>query len=270
MAATSSIMSSGVVFSGGVLGTIPLLLKLKETSLPNLSDMVGNDIRTNNEALIVNVSLSREKDLSKGIAIGSIIDLDENSHLEPVKYGAGSGFWRMVMMPMVSERNFLLRILKLFLIPLSSPIKWFKTIFVDDFAKRTSVLLFMQNLDSTLRLQKGLFGIGTRISKGNPPSAFIPEAHEIANKHAALTNSKSVVMLTETLTGIPSTAHILGGAVMGKDALSGVIDKDNQVFGYKNMFVIDGSMISANPGVNPSLSITAIAERAMSKVKSKI
>jgi len=269
VAASSSIMSSGVVFSAGVLGTIPLLLKVKETTLPNLSDMVGDDIRTNNEALIVNVSLEKDKDLSKGIAIGSIIDLDENSHLEPVKYGAGSGFWRMVMMPMVSERNFFLRILKLLIIPFTAPIQWLKTIFVDDFAKRTSVLLFMQNLDSTLRLKKGFFGVGTRIAKGKAPSAFIPEAHDIANKHAKLTNSKSVVMLTETLTGIPSTAHILGGAVMGKDNTQGVIDKDNKVFGYENMYVIDGSMISANPGVNPSLSITAIAERAMSKVKDK-
>ncbi len=269
IAASSSIMSSGVIFSGGVLGTIPLLLKLKETSLPKLSDMVGDDIRTNNEALIVNVSLEKDKDLSKGIAIGSIIDLDENSHLEPVKYGAGSGFWRMVMMPMVSERNFFLRIIKLLIIPFTAPIQWLKTIFVDDFAKRTSVLLFMQNLDSTLRLKKGFFGIGTRVAKGKAPSAFIPEAHDIANKHAKLTNSKSVVMLTETLTGIPSTAHILGGAVMGKDSTQGVIDKDNKVFGYENMYVIDGSMISANPGVNPSLSITAIAERAMSKVKDK-
>ncbi len=264
---SSSIESKGVVFSGGVLGTIPLLLKLKKTTLPLLSNMVGNDIRTNNEALIVNVSLNKDKDLSKGIAIGSIIDLDENSHLEPVKYGAGSGFWRMVMMPMVSERNFFLRIIKLLIIPFTAPIQWLKTIFVDDFAKRTSVLLFMQNLDSTLRLKKGFWGVATRITKGKPPSAFIPEAHDIAKKHAKLTNSKSVVMFTETLTGIPSTAHILGGAVMGKDATEGVIDKNNKVFGYTNMYVVDGSMISANPGVNPSLSITAIAERAMSKLK---
>jgi len=268
-AASNTISSKGVIFSGGVLGTIPLLLKLKETFLPNLSDMVGNDIRTNNEALIVNVSLDKDKDLSKGIAIGSIIDLGENSHLEPVKYGAGSGFWRLVMMPMVSERNFFLRIVKLILTPLTAPIQWLKAIFVDNFAKRTSVLLFMQNLDSTLRLKKGFFGVGTRVAKGKAPSAFIPEAHDIAHKHAKLTNSKSVVMLTETLTGIPSTAHILGGAVMGKDSTQGVIDKDNKVFGYENMYVIDGSMISANPGVNPSLSISAIAERAMSKIKHK-
>lgn len=266
---SKSINTDGVVFAGGVLGTVPLLLKLKDTTLPNLSTKVGDDIRTNNEALILNVTLDKEKDLSKGIAIGSIIDLDENSHLEPVKYGEGSGFWRLMMMPMVSEKNFLVRIIKLILIPLSDPIKWFKVMFVNDFAKRSSVLLFMQNLDSTLRFKKGLFGMGTHLSKGKAPSAFIPEAHDIAKKHAKATNSKSVVMWTETVTGIPSTAHILGGAVMGKDAQTGVIDKDNKVFGYSNMYVCDGSMISANPGVNPSLSITAISERAMSKIDPK-
>lgn len=261
--------TNGVVFSGGVLGTIPLLLKLKDTSLPHLSSKVGDDVRTNNEALILNVTLDKEKDLSKGIAIGSIIDLDKNSHLEPVKYGAGSGFWRLMMMPMVSEKNFFLRIIKLIIIPFTDPIKWFKVMFVNDFAKRSSVLLFMQNLDSTLRFKNGLFGMGTKLSKGKAPSAFIPEAHAIAKKHAKETNSKSVVMWTETVTGIPSTAHILGGAVMGKDTNTGVIDKDNKIFGYNNMFVCDGSMISANPGVNPSLSITAITERAMSKIVKK-
>ncbi len=264
---TKKVSSKGIVFSGGVLGTIPLLLKLKDTTLPNLSTKVGDEVRTNNEALILNVTLDKEKDLSKGIAIGSIIDLDENSHLEPVKYGEGSGFWRLMMMPMVSEKNFFLRIIKLLVTPFTAPIKWLKVMFVNDFAKRSSVLLFMQNLDSTLRFKKGWFGMGTHLSSGKAPSAFIPEAHEIAKKHAKETNSKSVVMWTETLTGIPSTAHILGGAVMGKDVETGVIDKDNKVFGYTNMYVIDGSMISANPGVNPSLSITAIAERAMSKIE---
>ena len=78
-----------------------------------------------------------------------------------------------------------------------------------------------------------------------------------------------MVLATETISGIPSTAHILGGAVMGEDISKGVIDKDNKVFGYENMYVCDGSMISANPGVNPSLSITAITERAMSKILKK-
>jgi len=266
---SKSVTAKGIVFSAGVLGTVPLLLKLKKTSLPSLSHKVGDDIRTNNEALIINVTLDKSKDLSKGIAIGSIIDLDKNSHIEPVKYGEGSGLWRLLAMPMVSEKNFFLRILKLLFIPLTAPITWLKVFFVKNFAKRSSILLFMQTIDSTLKFKAGWFGLKSSLSSGSAPLAFIAEAHDIAKKHAKLTNSKSMVALTETITGTPTTAHILGGAVMGSNANSGVINKDNQVFGYKNMYVIDGSMISANPGVNPSLSITAIAERAMNKVAVK-
>ena len=127
----------------------------------------------------------------------------------------------------------------------------------------------MQHIDSTLKLRKKLFGIGSKIEKGKNPTAFIPEAHSFAHKYAGIINGKPTVMFTETITGIPSTAHILGGAVMGKNKDEGVIDKNNKVFGYENMYVCDGSMISANPGVNPSLSITAISERAMSLIPEK-
>ncbi len=263
------VKAKGVIFSGGVLGTVPLLLKLKDKSLPNLSPTIGENVLTNNEALILNVSLDKERDMSDGIAIGSIIDLDENSHIEPVRYGNGSGFWRVMSLPMVSEKNGLRRILKLLFLPLTDPIKWLKVLFVRDFGKKTSVILFMQHLDSTLRLTKSLFGLKTSVNKGKAPSAFIPEAHDIAKKYNKIINGKPVVMLFETLMGTPSTAHILGGAVMAKDKNSGVVDSENKVFGYQKMYICDGSMISANPGVNPSLSITAISERAMSKIPDK-
>lgn len=266
---SKTVKSKGVVLSGGVLGTVRLLMKLKKKSLPKLSDRLGEFVRTNNEALIFNVTLDPKTDYSKGVAIGSIIDVDENSHLEPVRYGKGSGFWRILMWPMVTEKNFFLRILKLLALPFTAPIKWFKIYTVKDFAKKSSILLFMQDLDSTITFKKKWFRIGTKVTKGKNPSAFIPEAHELAKKHAALTNAKSVVVASETLSGIPSTAHILGGCVMGKNKNEGVIDENNNVFGYPNMLVCDGSMISANPGVNPSLSITAITERAMSKVELK-
>ncbi len=109
----------------------------------------------------------------------------------------------------------------------------------------------------------------TNMDSGPAPTAFNPKAQELAHEVEKIVNGKAMVMITETLFGIPTTAHILGGACMGKDAASGVIDKDNNVFNYKNMMVCDGSMMSANPGVNPSLSITAISERAMSKMPLK-
>ncbi|MEA2043355.1 MAG: FAD-dependent oxidoreductase [Bacteroidota bacterium] len=264
-----SVKAKHIIFSGGVLGTVPLLLKLKKTSLPNLSDKVGHYVLTNNEALIMNVSLDKNRDMSDGIAIGSIIDLDKNSHIEPVRYGNGSGFWRMLSLPMVSEKVWWKRMLKLIILPFTDPINWLKVFFTRDFGKQTSVILFMQHLDSTLRFTKSALGLKTEVVKGEAPSAFIPEAHEIAKKYTKIINGKPVVMSLETIMGTPSTAHILGGASMGENKETAVIDKHNKVFGYKNMHICDGSMISANPGVNPALSITAITEHAMNKIQKK-
>ena len=128
----------------------------------------------------------------------------------------------------------------------------------------------MQTLDSTLKFSLNSLGLMvSSVSTGKKPSALIPRAYELARRFETMIKGRAGVFFLEPLAGIPSTAHILGGAVMGADAQQGVIDKDNHVFGYKDMLVCDGSMISANPGVNPSLSITAISERAMSKVPEK-
>ena len=139
-----------------------------------------------------------------------------------------------------------------------------------DWAKSTATLLFMQTLDSKLKFKKNTLGfLSSRIVEGKKPRTYIPRAAELVKKYSKILNGKATVFALEPLAGIPSTAHILGGAVMGKNINEGVIDKNNLVFGYDNLLIIDGSMISANPGVNPSLTITAIAERAMSKIKKK-
>ena len=258
-----------IIFSGGVLGTVDLLLKLKERSLPNLSNQLGRQIRTNSESLIGVTSFDKDKNFSTGIAIGSILHTDENSHLEPVRYPAGSGFWRTMMAPMTSGKNFFLRLYRLVKDYVLHPIQNLKVFFVDDQAKRTTVLLFMQTINSTLRFKKGWFGMSSGNDQGEPPTSDIPEARDLANRYAGIVNGKPMVLASESLLNIPTTAHILGGCHMGADASEGVIDKNNFVFGYKNMMVCDGSMISANPGVNPSLTITAITERAMSKIPVK-
>ena len=258
----------GVIFSGGVLGTVKLLLKLKKTSLPNLSKKVGSMVRTNSEALMPVTALDKETDYSEGVAIGSILHIGEHSHLEPVRYSKGSGFWRLIMLPRVEGKSFITRFYRIIADFIKHPINNIKTTFVDDWAKRTQVLLFMQTIDSTLRFSEGPFGIGmkTGMEDGKSPTPFIPEAQTLAEKYAEIMNGKAMMPNYEALFGIPSTAHILGGICMGKDKNEGVIDKNNQVFGYKNMYVCDGSMISANPGVNPSLTITALTERAMSLI----
>lgn len=265
------ITTKGIIFSGGVMGTVPLLLKLKEKSLPNLSNMVGCNVRTNNESLLVVTSTEKKpKDYSKGLAIGSILHTDENSHLEPVRYGEGSSFFRMLTIPTIHNKFVLFRLLGILVLFLKNPFKLFKTIFAKSYAKRTTVLLFMQTLDSTLRIKLGkLTKMKTVTEQGKKPNAFIPEALMLGKQFSEKVKGIPYANFTDALLGSPTTAHILGGAVMGKDISEGVIDKNNQVFGYKNMLVCDGSMISANPGVNPSLSITAITEHAMSKIESK-
>ena len=260
----------GVIFSGGVLGTVKLLLKLKLSSLPNLSDKLGEDIRSNNETLVSVSRLDKDKNYSKGIAIGSILNTDDNSHLEICRYGEGSNAWKLVHLPYVTGSNVISRLFKIVAKFLKNPVDYFKIYFLNGWAKNTVVLLFMQTLDSTLKFKRNVFGqMTSTVSTGLAPTPFIPESKALVKAYRKAINGVSTSFALETLAGIPSTAHILGGAVMGKDPATGVIDKDNNVFGYQNMLVIDGAMISANPGVNPSLSITAIAERAMDQIPNK-
>lgn len=258
--------AGSVIFACGVLGTVKLLLQLKGSSLPNLSDKAGCGIRTNSESLCGVTTFDKHTVFSDGIAIGSILNVDENSHLEPVRYSAGSGFWRILISPLVFGKNIFLRFVIIIYDWLRHPIQNLRVLFIDDFASRTQILLFMRTIESTLRFSTGLFGMKSHLESGRAPTAFIPDAKKYAEQYSKIVNGKPVTLITETLFGMPTTAHILGGAVMGKDSSEGVIDMDNRVFGYENMYICDGSMISANPGVNPSLSIMAITERAMSKI----
>jgi len=264
---TGSYTCRGVVFAGGVLGTVKLLSVLKESSLPRLSDRVGRDVRTNSESLMGVMTFDRETKFSDGVAIGSIMQTDEHSFLEPVRYPSGSGFWRLFMAPAVHGRSVFTRIVKLVVDLITHPVANLRVYVVRNWAEKTQILLFMRTINSTLRFSNGRFGLRSAKDVGDAPTAFIPEAKALAEQFAKAVNGKPMVLLSETLLGIPTTAHILGGAVMGRDRETGVIDGENRVFGYENLYVCDGSMISSNPGVNPSLTITALAERAMSGIR---
>ncbi|MFZ4478057.1 MAG: GMC oxidoreductase, partial [Saprospiraceae bacterium] len=249
---------------------VSLLLKLKKSALPNLSDMVGKSVRTNNESLIAVTQLDGSTDQSQGIAIGAILHTDEHSHLELCRYGAGSGAWRMAFLPFVDGPNFPVRLLKMIWEVVTHPVQYWKYIRVRDWAKSSSVMLFMQTLNSTVTFTRSWWGgMRTAIVGDEKPTAFIPRAMELARKFEVIMKGKAVAFGLTPLAGIPGTAHILGGAVMGATPNDGVIDQHNHVFGYKNMLICDGSMISANPGVNPALSITAISERAMDQIPEK-
>ncbi len=268
-----------VVFAGGVMGTLPLLLKLKEDkdALPRLSEALGTMVRTNSEALIAVVAPKSNTNFTKGVAITSILHTDEHSHVEPVRYGEGSGFFRTMTMPHVPFPTLAGRAMATLRDFTGSPLKWARIYSMRNPSRKTQILLYMRTLEGTLSLKLGRsalrgFRRGLVSSLDDPskaPAAFIGEATDIAKRFAKKVGGSPISMVTETLMGTPTTAHILGGCTMGKDERDGVIDKDHKVFGYDGLYVIDGSAMSANPGVNPSLTITAMAERAMSKIPNK-
>jgi cholesterol oxidase len=252
-------------------------MKDDPNGLPDLSPRTGELVRTNSESLIAIITRRRDLDLSKGVAIGSILHTDEHSHIEPVRYGAGSGFFRLLLAPHAPGDTLPQRLGRALSTFMKSPGKMLKAWLVPDLAKYSQILLYMRSLEGTLSLRRRrgvrtgfAEGLATELSPGaTPPAAFIPEATALAERFAEKLDGTPVNMITETVQGIPSTAHILGGACIGKTKDDGVIDADHKVFGYPGLYVVDGSAISANPGVNPSLSITALAERAMALVPAK-
>lgn len=270
----SHLTADRVFLAGGVMGTVPLLLAMKEDphGLPHLSARVGDAVRTNSEALAGIIVPDKSEDFSKGVAITSILHTDEHSHVEPVRYAAGSGFFRTMVLPQTTGATLGARMRGAAQNLLSHPYEWARAYAVRDFAKQSQVLLYMRTLEGTLSMRLGR-NIRTGFRRGlvtklddpaNAPLANMPEAIEIAQRFAEKVGGVQATLLTETVLGVPSTAHILGGACMGSDASRGVIDDQHRAFGYDGLYIIDGSAVSANPGVNPSLTITALAERAMS------
>jgi cholesterol oxidase len=265
--------AKNVVFSGGALGTNSLLLRLKAdpTALPELSDQVGRRVRTNSESLVcVTVPGSRD-DHAKGIAINSLLQTDEHSHLEMVRYGTGSGFFRtLATAPHVAGRAGFLMILRMLLATLMHPILTLRALFTRDWARNTMILLYMRSTEATLRFVRNRLGfMDTQLENGERPSAAMPEATQLALQIAKMSGGLARSMFAEQILNIPTTAHILGGCCMGASAAEGVIDHRHRVFGYEGLYVIDGSAVSANVGVNPSLTISALAERAMTFIPHK-
>jgi len=267
-----------VIFAGGVLGTVPLLLKLRDhpDGLPRLSARVGDFVRTNSEVLMGVTTRRRDRDLSQGIALGSILHTDEHSHLEPVRYPAGAGFFRLLMLPLAPGDTLGRRLAAALGLVARHPLRTLRTWLVPDWAKYTVILLYMSTVEGHLHLRLGR-GLRTAFRRravseaGDGPlaRAWTPEATDLGRRAARLLDGYPTSLLTETLLGIPTTAHILGGAPMGETAESGAIDHRHRLFGYDGLYVVDGSAISANPGVNPSLTIAALAERAMGFIPAK-
>jgi cholesterol oxidase len=263
----------GVVVAAGPLGTNKLLQRCRtEGSLPRISPRLGELVRTNSESILtVTVPEDYPDDLIKRVAITSSIYPDPNTHIETVTYGNDGDSMHRLYTLMVGDGTRLTRPLKLLGQILAHPRRLAKVLFPRHWSRRTIIILVMQTLDNAiaLRPRKGPFGsfwLQTEQDPERPMPTFIPVANQAAEWFAERTGGIAQSALTEALFNIPTTAHILGGAVIAPSAEQGVVDAQQRVYGYQNLLVCDGSAIPANVGVNPSLTITALAEHAMSHV----
>ncbi len=274
---TMKVRARNVIFSASVLGTMRLLLKLRDSSLPNLSPRLGQMVRTNSEALLGSLARKSDVNYSEGVCITSIYNHDKVTRVEPVRYPAGSDLMRYLAAPLIdTDVSVPMRLLRFLGWMITHPIDFLKSMLLPGWAYNTTILLVMQNTDNRMRLRMGrsgftLFRRGLVADKepGYEISAQVAGSHELAREFARRTNGIALGSIGENLLGLPTTAHILGGAPIGRDASEGVVDENFQVHNYPGMYIIDGSIMPANPGVNPSLTITALAEYAMSKVPEK-
>jgi cholesterol oxidase len=265
--------SKGLVMAGGVLGTMGLLLKEKyETkNLANLSDKLGESLRTNSESLC-GIALADGK-LNHGVAISSIFNPDDHTHIEIVKYSNGSGVMGKLATLATDGNKPFLRTLKWILNLIIHPIQTIRTFFDFGFADNAIILLVMQSLDNSMKMiwKKSFFGgsIAIKNLSNDKVPAYIGIGQEVMRHYAKKVNGTPMNAITEVALNMSTTAHIIGGCPMGKTKEEGVVDEYFRAFGYNNMYIVDGSIIPSNLGVNPSLSITALAEYAMHHVPEK-
>jgi cholesterol oxidase len=272
------VRARNVVLAAGALGTLRLLFRCRDLtrSLPHLSARLGEIVRTNSEALLGVSNRSLQTDYSEGIAITSIFQADEVTAIEPVRYPAGSDLMRFLGSPLIEDGGFVARLLKSVAEILIHPIDFLKTHILPGWARRTTILLVMQTEDNDIRLRLGrhlltLFrrDLVSELDPEKPIPIRIQAGHNATRRFAAKTNGIAAGSVNEGLFNIPMTAHILGGCPFGRDAQEGVIDLGCQAHNYPGLYIVDGSIVPANPGVNPSLTITALAEYAMSRMSSK-
>jgi cholesterol oxidase len=214
---------------------------------------------------------------SEGVSISSIYNHDEMTRIEPVRYPDGSSLMRFLAAPLI-DKDFSIprRILRFLWWALTHPIDFAKALFLPGWAHNVTILLVMQHADNRMRFKIGksiftLFrtGMVAEEEPGYTINAQVEGSHEITREFAKRTNGVPLGSIGENLLNLPTTAHILGGAPIGRNADEGVIDENFSVHNYEGMYIIDGSVMPANPGVNPSLTITALAEYAMSKIPDK-
>ncbi len=272
------VRTRNVIVSAGTLGTLRLLFRCREVtgSLPRLSHRLGEVVRTNSESLLGVTARGTDVDYSQGIAITSFFKLDEVTSIEPVRYPAGSDLMRLLSGPLIGAGHVVTRVARSAWEMLTHLGDFLKVHVLPGWAKRSTILLVMQTEDNYVRMRWGrgwftLFrrGLVSQTDTDKPIPTMIPLGHQAAREFAARINGIPLGSFNESLFEIPITAHILGGCRIGRDAAAGVVGLDCQAHNYPGLYVVDGSIMPANPGVNPSLTITALAEYAMSLVPAR-
>ena len=277
----STIRARNVIVAAGVLGTVELLFNCRDVdkTLPLISQCLGDGVRSNSEALMGVTARHNKEDFSQGVAITSHFWADEATSVEPVRYPPGSSFMRSLIWPLAGYGEEgqglggrLWASLKHFF---RKPGDFMHTRFLPRWAERDTVLLIMQTVENRMSLRRGRalsngfrMGLQTDRDPDQPIPACVTAGSDVVNRFAEKVDGVPWVGLNDLL-DIPNTAHILGGCPLGADAQTGVVDIDHQVFNYPGLYVADGSVVPANLGVNPSLTIAAMTERAMSRVPAR-
>jgi cholesterol oxidase len=263
----ASYRAEQVVFAAGTLGTQRLLHRMRDEGiLPALSPRLGELTRTNSEAILGAMSLRKGADYSRGVAITSSFHPEPHTHVEPVRYGKGSNAMGLLSTWMTDGGTRTPRWTKWLAQAIRHPLYTLRLFWLRGWSERTIIVLVMQSLDNslTVRRKKGFLRerLVTSPGHGEPNPTWIPAGNEVTRRLADKIGGLPGGSVGEIF-NIPMTAHIIGGCPIGDGPQTGVVDAWHRVFGYPGLHVVDGAAVTANLGVNPSLTITAQAERAM-------
>jgi cholesterol oxidase len=272
--ASRTLTAGGVVIAAGALGSNRLLRRCRDAgSLGRLSPRLGRLVRTNSETITAATSAREGADYSADIAITASVFPDEHTHFTNNTYGAAGDLLGINFGPLTGGGSRPRRTAAALAQTVRRPGRWLAPRRLRGWSRRSVIFTTMQSTDTALRFRRrrGPLGRGgalqTELEPGaTPPQSFIPLANEVAERAAERMGGYAQSSLMESLLGTPGSAHLLGGAVIGAGPETGVVDHRQRAFGYENLLVCDGSAVPANPGVNPSLTIAALAERAIDLV----
>jgi cholesterol oxidase len=259
-----------VIVAAGVVGTLELLFRCRDElrTLPQISRRLGEVVRTNSEAIVAALSPNVDEDLTRGAAISSHFYVGDHTHITQNRFPPGYEFMRWYQGPLVDGSTPLRRALRVLRESILHPFRSLRCWFAKNWHKRVVVLTVMQNADNQIafRFKRSWLSpfkpkLSSDVAPGREVPAYIPEANEAARRLAAHIGGTAHNTLLESVGNASVTAHILGGCGIGSSPEDGVLDVDHQVFGHRGLFVTDAAAIPANVGVNPSLTITALAER---------